>query len=174
MTSSDELAAEWNSLLAGWAHTWGMSGLERRITIRVSSRLRTSFGRCVPARGEVRIASFLLDASRSLLGEVLCHETAHAAVYLRHGGRVRPHGTEWRALMRAAGFEPRVQLPRDALAALPKRAQRARRLWEHRCPVCHAAQFAGRPVRQWRCAPCRAAGLDGELVISRTTGAAQR
>lgn len=174
MTSSDELAAEWKSLLAGWAHTWGLPDLERRITIRVSSRLRTSLGRCVPARGEVRIASFLVDAPRSLLGEVLCHETAHAAVHLRHGGNRRPHGPEWRALMRAAGFEPRVQLPRDALATLPKHAQRARRLWEHRCPVCHAAQFAGRPVRQWRCAPCRAAGLDGELVISRTTGAAQR
>ncbi|MEY6431432.1 SprT-like domain-containing protein [Thioalkalicoccus limnaeus] len=34
------------------------------------------------------------------------HETAHYLAYRVHGRRIRPHGPEWQALMRALGAEP--------------------------------------------------------------------
>jgi predicted SprT family Zn-dependent metalloprotease len=132
--------------------------------------MRTTLGRCHPERAEVRIASFLLDASESLQREVVCHEVAHAAVHELHGRAARPHGREWKVLMRAAGYEPRVRFPAELLAQLPAPARGQRIAWEHRCPVCHAVRLAGRPVRQWRCSRCLGAGLPGEVVIERRSG----
>ena len=159
----------WYALLADWAQLWGVPGLEERLSVQISTRLRTSLGRYSPAQGALRVASYLLDGPQSLLREVLCHEAAHAAVYELHGRTVRPHGREWQALMRKAGFVPRTRIPTAELDRLPLPARRARVLWEHRCPVCQALRVAGRPVRAWRCAACRAAGLSGELVIERVT-----
>jgi ribosomal protein L37AE/L43A len=69
--------------------------------------------------------------------------------------------------MRAAGLEPRVRLPREELGLAAQRAARRRWVWRHRCPVCRAERIAGHPVRQWRCRPCRAAGREGTLTITR-------
>jgi predicted SprT family Zn-dependent metalloprotease len=157
----------WHALLTDWAQRWGVPGLEERLSVQVSTRLRTSLGRYSPAKGELRVASYLLDGPPSLLCEVLCHEAAHAAVCELHGRSARPHGPEWQALMRKAGFAPRVRIPAAELDRLPLPARRARVLWEHRCPVCQASRVAGRPVRAWRCAACRAAGLSGKLEIQR-------
>ena len=114
----------------------------------------------------------LLKAPTSLRVEVLCHELAHVAAYELHGRRCRPHGPEWAALMRAAGFEPcaRARLTHDvsALVVAPRRGSQ----YEHRCPVCQAVRFARRPVRQWRCVACLTAGLDGRLLISKWNGGA--
>jgi len=129
-------------------------------------------GLCTPAQTRLRIASFLLEAPSSLLNEVLCHEAAHAAVYELHGRHVRPHGSEWKDLMKLAGYIPRVRIPADELEALPPAARRARILWEHRCAVCQVSRMAGRPVRRWRCANCLRRGLSGKLTISRSSAAA--
>jgi predicted SprT family Zn-dependent metalloprotease len=163
---------DWPALIAPWAETWGLPGLEHRLEVQVSTRLRTTLGRCVPARGQLRIAAFLLEAPEELLHEVLCHEAAHAAAHERHGPRIRPHGREWRLLMTEAGFTARARFPAESLAALPDAARRARVLWEHRCPTCHVMQRAGRPVKEWRCTRCRSAGLPGRLRITRLTAAA--
>jgi len=166
--------APWNELLEHtrtWCALWCVPHLADRLEIRVSSRFRTSLARCRPARREIRIARFVVDGPAELLREVLCHEVAHAAAAELHGLRVRPHGREWKTLMRQAGFEPRVRIARTELDALPVPAQRSRVVWLHRCPVCHAERRAGRPVRAWRCAACRAAGLGGRLEISRCEGA---
>jgi len=32
-------------------------------------------------------------------------------VYERYGASAHPHGPEWEAMMRVAGFEPRVSIP---------------------------------------------------------------
>ena len=156
----------WQSLAATWARAWDVPDLPERVQIRESRRMRVSLGRCVAERGEIRIASFVLAAPAALLEEVLCHELAHVAVALRHG-RWRPHGPEWKELMRRAGREPRARIPAGEVDRLLARAPRRRILWEHRCPLCHASRLAGRPVRNWRCARCRAAGLTGRLVITR-------
>jgi predicted SprT family Zn-dependent metalloprotease len=106
-----------------------------------------------------------LTGPPGVLREALCHEAAHAAVYEIHGRGPKPHGSEWRALMRAVGFAPRTKVPMDLLPdALSHRA--LERIWEHRCPVCQAVRRARRRVTRWRCVACRAAGLEGELVIT--------
>jgi predicted SprT family Zn-dependent metalloprotease len=146
---------------------WGLQDLEARVTVSFSDRFRSSLGRCVPATGEVRLASFLKAASSGLLREALCHEAAHAAVYQIHGARARPHGQEWRDLMRVAGFEPRARVPASVLEGLAPKRRANSATWQHRCPVCRATRIARTAVPRWRCAVCLADGLDGDLVITR-------
>jgi predicted SprT family Zn-dependent metalloprotease len=152
--------------LTKWASLWGVAGLEQRLEITFSGRFRSSLGRCAPARGEIRLAAYLLTGPTELLLEALCHEAAHAAAYALHGAQLRPHGPEWRVLMRAAQYEPRARLPASVLP--PHFPQTAR--WSHRCPVCHASRVARRKMTGWRCAACRRVGLRGELVIARLDG----
>jgi len=92
----------------GWMRLWGVPGLEERLDIRYSGRLTRSLGRCHPAHGLVRLKRSLADGDPALLREVVCHEVAHAAVFAIHRRRVRPHGKEWGALMRAAGYRARA------------------------------------------------------------------
>jgi len=153
---------------------WNVPAIADRVDIQFSRRLRSSLGRCVPSRGIVRLNQRLLAAQPALVEEVLCHELAHMVVFDRHGRGCRPHGQEWAALMRTAGFEPRVRarLSRD-FQAVVQTGRAARLLYEHRCPVCQATRLARRAVPQWRCAACVAAGLEGKLVIAKRTGRRQ-
>lgn len=153
-------------LVAPWSEAWSLAGLEHRINITFSSRFRTSLGRCVPRAGEIRLAAFLLTGPPAVLREALCHEVAHAAVYELHGIGAKPHGSEWRALMETAGFVPRTRLPANLVPDVLLHRGNPKRLWEHRCPVCHASRMARRRVTRWRCAACRAAGLEGGLTIT--------
>jgi predicted SprT family Zn-dependent metalloprotease len=158
-----------NTKVGRWANLWSARGLQSRVSVSFSQRMRRSLGRCVPQRGVVRLNARVLRGNPELLDEVLCHELAHIATFELHGPKVRPHGPEWGALMRAAGFEPRVRtrLNRDVQAA---REAADQALYEHRCPVCHMTRLARRPVRRWRCAACSVAGLEGKLVITKRTG----
>jgi len=156
----------------GWADVWGVPGLEARVDVSFSRRFRTSLGRCYPASREVRLAAFLLDGPDALLQETLCHELAHAAVYELHGRSARPHGREWRELMRVAGFEPRARVPAALLDGVaPALTRGAQKLWEHHCPVCRASHVARTSARRWRCAACFGAGRAGKLVIRRVGAA---
>jgi predicted SprT family Zn-dependent metalloprotease len=149
-----------------WARLWGVPGLDARLSIEWSRRLRRSLGRAFPQRGLVKLSAALRSAPAERVLETLCHEVAHIAVLELHGAPCRPHGPEWAALVRAAGFVPSVRLrgtterPGDV------------RLYLHWCPVCHARRVARRAVRRWRCAGCVGAGLDGTLnvvTLSRAT-----
>jgi len=164
--------------IAAWGRRWRLPGLAARVAVVVSPRLRRALGRCVPAGGVVRLHPALFGPQRALLPEVLCHEVAHVAVRARHRGYRRPHGPEWAALMRAAGFSPRASLRIDLPA--PRRDRevrdpsstadarpRAGRRYLHRCPVCGMTRTARRPVPAWRCAACVVAGLDRRLVVER-------
>lgn len=171
---------DFNDFIRGWARTWGVAGLELRVRIELSRRMSRALGRCIPSQGLVRLNAHLLDGPRELLIEVLCHEVAHVAAHELAGKkRHRPHGRQWAALMRAAGFAPHVRMdvnsgPHGAfLRSLTPRSrkQRSGARYEHRCPICQVYRMARRPVRQWRCAACVRAGLDGELVITRRSGA---
>lgn len=156
----------WRPRIAEWYQLWGVPGLEHRLRLSVSTRMFRSLGRCAPHKLQIRIAAFLLDGPEELLEEVLCHEAAHAAAGEIHGKRVRPHGREWRSLMEAAGFPARLRLPLpDDLER--KLERRPRAAWRHRCRVCDLERVAGRPVRQWRCSKCLAAGRSGRLEIQR-------
>ena len=158
--------------IRAWSTLWGVPGLESRVDVRFSDRLRTSLGRCMPSRGVVRLNRRLLKVQPGLLEEVLCHELAHVAVFEQYGHGCRPHGPEWAALMQTAGFEPRprARLGRDVERLVGGDRQR-RPLYEHRCPVCQAARLARRPVPRWRCAACVRDGLPGRLMIQKRTRA---
>ena len=159
----DEIRCEMTGLLVGWEHLWNADRLADRLTVEVSSRLRSSVGRCYPERRLIRLAVCLIDGSRELLPEVLCHEAAHVVVYERFGRSVRPHGREWRRLVETAGFPARTRVPIEG----PVNRRNLRRWWRHTCPVCGASRTAGRPMRRWRCVACVDAGRGGELVITR-------
>lgn len=162
--------APWPNHLEKWAADWDVAGIENRVSLVASSRMRVSLGLYVPRRREIRIADFLLDASASLLLEVVCHEFAHAAVHERFGRACRPHGPEWRAFMRRAGCEPRVRIPGAELDRLVPTGGSGRVAWLHRCPVCLAERVGGRPVQNWRCVACTSLGRSGRLEIERLGG----
>jgi predicted SprT family Zn-dependent metalloprotease len=161
---------ELHRTVAPWAEAWGVTGLEHRVEICFNPRLKRSLGRCVPTKGEIRLAGFLRRGPPKLLREVLCHEAAHAAVYELHGVGPRPHGREWRALMEAVGFEARARFPAHLVPEAHRTPRRPSTLWEYRCAVCHAARVARRRMPKWRCVRCRASGLDGSLVSTRLDG----
>lgn len=170
---------DFDDFIRRWARTWGVPGLESRVRIELSRRMSRALGRCIPSQGIVRLNARLLDGPRDLLIEVLCHEVAHVAAHELAGRkRPRPHGHAWAGLMRAAGFPARVRMdvnsgPHGAfLRSLAPRSgtRRSGARYEHRCPICQVYRVARRPVRQWRCAACVRAGLDGELVITRRSG----
>jgi SprT protein len=58
------------------------------------------------------------------LANTVPHEAAHYIVHCMHGsGKVRPHGDEWKDLMRLLGVEPRRTCRLD-LEGIPMRRQR--------------------------------------------------
>lgn len=151
-----------NAYIRSLARLWRESILE---DVPVALRLRPSrlVGRYLPAANRIEVNASMLSAPSLDRREVLCHEAAHAVVWARHGRNARPHGPEWQALMRQAGFEPRASVIRCGHRAQRNTAPRFR----HRCPVCHFSRTAKRRMTNWRCPECRAIGLDGELRIQR-------
>jgi predicted SprT family Zn-dependent metalloprotease len=169
MTPTDRTTlARIPALLRDWGHRWGLADLGRSVQVEWGRRFRRSLGRVHLDRRVVRLAEELALAPPELLREVLCHEIAHLAARDLHGRHCRPHGPEWAALVRAAGFAPRRRIPWSppSSPSQPKRAGARARGYIHRCPVCHLRWTAGRPVRQWRCPACVAAGLSGQLEIT--------
>jgi predicted SprT family Zn-dependent metalloprotease len=163
------LTDDTNTTLHRWLRTWNTPDLATKTRIELSPRLTRSLGRCYPERRLIRIAAYVAQSKNGLLHEVLCHELAHLAARELHGPRIRPHGPEWKALMRAAGFEPKTKLPAPPGAPRhPGRKARPLYLYVHRCPVCQLSRRAKRLMSRWRCAACIDAGLPGKLVITRT------
>ena len=117
--------AQW---LEEWESLWGVPGLSAHARVTFSGRLRRALGRCSPRSGSIRLNPALLDADPEVLREVVCHEAAHAAAWLLHGRQARPHGREWKALMRQAGYEPRVRWPEASVPeAVRERSRRTAR-----------------------------------------------
>lgn len=171
-----DVPAETHESVERWLDAWNIPELAARARVEWSPRLTRSLGRCYPERRLIRIATHVGEADKEtgLLDEVLCHELAHLAAFELHGPHVRPHGAEWKALMRAAGYEPKTRLktppgiPPPSVTRRPKRRAPSY-LYVHRCPVCHRYRVARRLMKGWRCASCIQSGLTGELVITRAT-----
>lgn len=142
---------------------WREEAIAARTTIEFSSRLRRSLGRSMPASLKVRLHAALQTGTEDVLREVLCHELAHIVAYARHGNAIAPHGVEWQALVREAGYEPTVRLE-AGLNIAGRQANRVGR-YVHRCPVCHTSRTARRRMYRWRCTQCVEQGLAGELQI---------
>ena len=149
-----------------WLARWGAPGLATSLRIEFSPRLRRAFGRCYQEERLIRLTPSLRDTQSHLLAEILCHEAAHAAVYECHGAVAKPHGPEWEAMMRVAGFEPRVRIPVVVRSTLRENASN-RVVYLHRCPVCDLSRPAARPMHSWRCRTCVSTRSQGQLVIRR-------
>lgn len=151
--------------LETWAGLWDVPDLPDKVTIDFNPRLRTSLGRCSPQSRSIALHPALRDGDPDLRAQVLCHEFAHLAVWELHGPQAAPHGTEWRRLVEVAGYDPSVRL--DGRGEVPEsRAEPPEHRYRHTCPVCHFSRTARRPVANWRCPECRAAGMEGRLRIS--------
>lgn len=148
--------------LTQWGRLWRTPALSQEVTVLYSDRLRRSLARCRARGGRLVLHPVLAVTSARLFREVLCHEAAHLAADLL--GAKQPHGPEWQALMRHAGFEPRTRLLAPPQA--PRQSTgRVRRRYQHFCPVCQWVRYANRRMTRWRCADCAAAGLEGQLVV---------
>jgi len=154
-------SAEIRRVVGRLCELWGIKGIEDEIAIEFSPRLTRSLGRTKPIQKVVRLNLELLGDSSSYLEEVLCHELAHIATVHKYGESSLPHGTEWRELIRLAGFEPRVRL----YVSPGKPIQANSRVFLHKCPICFAERTAKRRMSQWRCGSCASNGLSGELLI---------
>jgi len=159
--------ATYESWLAGWSSVWGIPELPHKVRIVFSSRLQNSLGRCAPSAGLIRLNPGLLEGAPEALREVVCHEVAHIATWLMHGRRARAHGTEWKELMRLAGYDPRVRWAESAVPDAVRERRKPAVVYVHSCPVCRAEWIARRTSTAWRCATCRGAGRDGRLTVSK-------
>jgi predicted SprT family Zn-dependent metalloprotease len=134
------------------------------LPVEVNERLSRAAGRWLPRRGVVQLSPGTVSGDLRLRREVLCHEAAHAVVSRLHGDKVKPHGPEWRELVRAVGFEPTASAVRCGVS---RQTGRPQVIFRHTCPVCHFSKRAKRRMPRWRCPECRAAGLEGTLRIER-------
>lgn len=142
-----------------------MPDLSEAVVVDLNRRLRTRFGRCCPDGRRIEVGPRFLSL-RSRKAEVLAHELAHAAARRLHPRARRPHGPEWKKLVRAAGFEPVLRLRVPATLTTETGSGDTAR-YQHRCPVCQMIRWARKPVTAWRCRSCAAAGLPGVLAINR-------
>lgn len=96
---------------------------------------------------------------QAFVRETVPHEVAHAVVWVCHGEGAKPHGTEWRAVMRHFGFDDASRCHNFATTPQPARRQRR---WLY---VCDCRQHELSSVRHNRarkgqtyiCRSCRAA-----------------
>ena len=158
-------AARLRIAIASWSEAWSLPDLPEAVVVDLNRRLRARVGRYCPDGHRIEVGPRFLSL-RSRKAEVLAHELAHAAARRLHPRARKPHGPEWKSLVRATGFEPMVRL---RVPAPPKTvtgsSETAR--YRHRCPVCQMTRWARKPVTAWRCRSCAAAGLPGVLVINR-------
>jgi len=155
----DMCRAQLSSLAVAWKHS-----RVSQLDIVVNPSLRSTLARWLPPNNFLEISTAAKSRGARTLREIISHEAAHVVVWDRSGGAARPHGPEWAALMRTAGFRPRATLVRCGHRC-GIRQHRAR--IRHFCPVCHFSIFAKRRMPRWRCPECRAVGLEGGLETER-------
>ncbi|MBL7221942.1 MAG: SprT-like domain-containing protein [Phycisphaerae bacterium] len=129
---------------------WEIPDLDRRVTIVYNPRLRTTLGRAMLEDNRVELNVRLLRAYPDELPGTLIHELAHLAVRMRYGN-ARPHGREFKALMRS------VNMPADATHHLDTagvKLQRRRYVYLHRCGDCGMMFIARKPRRDCYCKAC--------------------
>lgn len=154
------------ALLHSLADIWRQPRVSQ-LRIRFNPRLTSTVARLMAHEGVIELNATVGHLDSRNRREVICHEAAHFAVLRRHRKAVRPHGPEWAALVRQAGFEPKASRVRCGQAKL---RQTTRRAFLHTCPVCHFSKRARRQMPRWRCPECRSIGLDGSLRVERGPG----
>lgn len=86
------------------AFAWEQFPLRRPPEIRWR-RYPVTAGKAILSDGVVCLSALLLT-TRERIWETVLHEYAHLVVFERWGRRAKPHGNEWRAVMRQLGWNP--------------------------------------------------------------------
>lgn len=119
----------------------------------------TTAGRAYPKCFRIAVNTVLLEENlEEYLRDTLAHELAHLLTLRIHGPQVRPHGQEWRAVMRLFGVTPKRTHSYDVTTAQIRRLRR----YTYRCTcrtyeltsVRHRRAAEGRST--YRCRHCGA------------------
>jgi SprT protein len=129
---------------------WGAQCLAPRLRVAYNPRLRSTLGRALLEEARVELNPRLLMAHPEELVGTLAHELAHLVVHDRYGV-VAPHGSHFRALMRALGLSDQATHRLDVSLV---RRRRRRYLYLHRCSDC-GRSFIARSIRRgYYCIAC--------------------
>ncbi len=146
-----------------WSEKWGTKNLPDLVTISFSTRMRRSLGNARIKSGRITLNAALALAPRGDQLEVLCHEVAHVAVFMLFGAHAKPHGAEWRTLIKAAGYRPSTRAKTPKIMSPPARTNRPSRV-RFRCTVCQITYFASKHATRLHCAECFQSGLKVKLT----------
>jgi len=138
---------------------WNVEEIQGEIKVEFCGRLTRSLGRTLSSQKTIRLNMELCTTLKDYLDEVICHELAHVVTVHQHGPSSRPHGEEWRNLVRLAGYEPSVRM--QVNGQVPPR--KVPKKYKHYCPVCHLQRISRTKITRWRCSECVANGLTGQL-----------
>lgn len=76
----------------------------------------TTAGMAIPLKWHLRINPVLMrDNVDDFLDNTIPHELSHLIAHQLYGDKIRPHGREWRSVMRALGCEPSTYHSMDVL-----------------------------------------------------------
>jgi SprT protein len=160
----ERLTREVERTLEDLAVLWRMPNLREAVKVQFSSRLRRSVGRAFPKSGIIRLHLALTHSKqRRLLRTALCHEAAHVAVQILHGPKARPHGTEWRSLLKSAGYRPSTTVKCSHLSLSDTGNATPKLIFRYICPVCQGLYMTRKKDSRFRCGHCLKAGLGGRL-----------
>ena len=163
-----EIPESARELLSSLGGIWKIESLENKVTVKFSGRMVRSLGNCRPETALIRLNKVLADTrNENIFREILCHEAAHAAVFLLYGKKCKPHGPEWRALVSAAHYPPRTKIPDNEIHGLLRIGRKNRYLYTHRCMNCGRIYLARKTDHRWRCKNCLGKGLEGILTLVR-------
>lgn len=79
-------------------------GFELDVDIEISERFKRKAGEYNPVKGKIKISKHLLENHSEKVIETLKHEIAHAEVISNYGDS-KPHGKEWKSVMKHLGIE---------------------------------------------------------------------
>ena len=123
LPSPDQLLKYGEDLLLRWQR----HDLLDKIQMRWNSRMRTRAGVAYLVSRRIELNPRLLAQNPEMIYECFAHELAHIVVYSQYERQARAHGKEWRALMRAVGFEPETVHYMDVSAFRRSSPRRRRR-----------------------------------------------
>lgn len=93
-------------LLIHAREAWGVTLPQPTIDYRLRG---APAGKAHLQRNHLQFNAALLRANREhFLHQTVGHEVAHLVAYARHGARAKPHGAEWKNIMREFGLDTRA------------------------------------------------------------------
>lgn len=120
------------------------------------------FSRRLERPTRLRFNPVILETNlEPFLARTVPHEVAHCIAFTRHGADIRPHGPEWKAVMRLLGIEDPQRCHRYTVPSHAYRRKRRRHIYhcgcegyEHKLSSVRHNRIQ-REGRQYRCRDCK-------------------